>query len=101
MTKSILVINTPDHCFDCPVHQFLEGDKDDGYSDVMFCNAENWRKPTTHTPILDFTKRPDWCPLRPLPKKLKLRIQREWLGDYDRYEIGYNACRDDIIGETK
>jgi len=39
--------------------------------------------------------------LKPLPKKLKLRVQREWLGDYDRYEIGYNACLEDITGETE
>lgn len=35
-------------------------------------------------------------PLKPLPQKLKLRIQREWITDYDRYEIGYNACLDEI-----
>ena len=39
--------------------------------------------------------------LKPLPKKLKLRVQREWLGDYDRYEIGYNACLEDMTGETE
>lgn len=40
-------------------------------------------------------------PIKPLPKKLKLRVQREWLWDYDRYEIGYNACLEDITGETE
>lgn len=45
--------------------------------------------------------KPDWCPLRPLPQKLKLRIQREWITDYDRYEIGYNACLDKIMGEKE
>lgn len=39
--------------------------------------------------------------IKPLPQKLKLRIQREWITDYDRYEIGYNACLDKITGETK
>lgn len=34
--------------------------------------------------------------IRPLPQKLKLRIQREWITDYDRYEIGYNACLEKI-----
>ena len=34
--------------------------------------------------------------IRPLPQKLKLRIQREWSTDYDRYEIGYNACLEKI-----
>ena len=37
--------------------------------------------------------------IKPLPQKLKLRIQREWITDYDRYEIGYNACLDKITGE--
>ena len=40
-------------------------------------------------------------PLKPLPQRLKLRIQKEWITDYDRYEIGYNACLDKIMGETK
>ena len=39
--------------------------------------------------------------IKPLPQKLKLRIQREWITDYDRYEIGYNACLDKITGEIK
>lgn len=39
--------------------------------------------------------------IKPLPQKLKLRIQREWITDYDRYEIGYNACLDKITGETE
>ena len=41
------------------------------------------------------------CELKPMPQKLKLRIQREWITDYDRYEIGYNACLDKITGETE
>lgn len=39
--------------------------------------------------------------LKPMPEKLKLRIQREWITDYDRYEIGYNACIEEIMGETE
>ena len=75
-SKAILVLDKmPNSCEECIV-------RCDGYT------AKEYAQRT----II----KPNWCPLRPLPEKLKLRIQTEWLGDYDRYEIGYNACIDDI-----
>ena len=49
---------------------------------------------TQHGEIL--LKNGNYFDVRPLPQKLKLRIQREWITDYDRYEIGYNACLEKI-----
>ena len=39
--------------------------------------------------------RPKWCPLKPLPHKL----QADWYTD--GYKEGFNACLDEILGETE
>lgn len=83
--KAILVIDEmPTGCIGCPCY----------YEDRGKCQ-NTWEE------VEDDCTRPSWCPLRPLPQKLKLRIQREWITDYDRYEIGYNACLDKIAGEAE
>ena len=38
---------------------------------------------------------PEWCPLKPLPHKL----QADWYTD--GYKEGFNACLDEIVGETE
>lgn len=85
--KEILVVDAPNNCSECPCcHENECGNQYKGYvGDYLGWNSG----------------RPSWCPLKPMPKKLKLRIQREWITDYDRYEIGYNACIDKIMGETE
>lgn len=75
-------------CYECPYHE--DGSK--GFICMKMGLAQTEKMDELF---------PEWCPLRPLPKKLKLRIQREWITDYDRYEIGYNACLDKILGETE
>lgn len=40
-------------------------------------------------------EKPTWCPLRPLPHKL----QADWYTD--GYKEGFNACLDEITGETE
>lgn len=85
MDKAILVINMPKSCDECP----LFGSH---YSDLC-CKALNNRGINYPYPA-DF--RQDWCPLKPMPKKMKGHdsIYYQW-GDY---EDGYNACIDEILG---
>lgn len=84
--KSVLVVDTPKTCKECPCQMMLV---------CVPANEDIDEYVDPNTTI------PEWCPLKPLPQKLKLRIQREWITDYDRYEIGYNACLDKIAGETE
>lgn len=58
MSKSILVIDTPDYCIDCPCH-FA------GMSGQVWCGKEN--KELLADDIQTF--KPDWCPLRELSNK--------------------------------
>ena len=75
MNKSILVIDTPNYCSECP----LCYEERDTYRDCCSFNGY---------PILTSDK-PDWCPLKPLPKKIDFN---------GAFEAGYNWCIDEIVG---
>ena len=48
---------------------------------------------------IKYLKRPSWCPLRPMPKKMKRRATD---GAIDLiYATGYNKCLEEITGETE
>ena len=81
--KSILVIDTPKDCFECPLHQILDLKCDGKY--VMYCNANKdvvkgkgaWEKPL-------------WCPLKQLPEPKDIGYPNE---DYDvGFGDGWDAC---------
>ncbi len=78
MSKSILVIDTSRDCSKC--------DLKDGY----FCGkTKRWIDED------DFPK-PDWCPLRDLPKKMV--EETRW---FDKeYAVGYNSCIDEILKQN-
>ena len=80
--KSVIVIDTPKNCLNCPARY-------DSYGMEDICALAD-------DIIYNCSSKPDWCPLLPLPEKLKGNdsIYYQW-GDY---EDGYNACIDDILG---
>lgn len=92
MSKAILVMDMPKKCYDCP---FLNEDVE--------CLAFN----TNYIEVDGLKKKPDWCPLVPMPEKkpesaagisFNLNGSRcETVGD--KYVRGWNACIDAITGE--
>ena len=53
--KSVLIIDTPKSCLDCPLQDYdCKAIKDD------------------HKYETREDRRPDWCPLKPLPKEIGL-----------------------------
>lgn len=87
MSKSVLVIDTPKYCALCVLR-----------SGVLhpFCRVNN-------RDITDSSIRPDWCPLKPLPEKMK--VTGLYIGEYFKaggklpsYKIGWNDCIDEITG---
>ena len=82
MSKSILVIDTPEDCFKC--------DLKDGY----FCGK------TKHWIDEDCFPKPDWCPLKDVTKKTSVGIE-VCIGNKTEcvksYVDGYNACIDEIL----
>lgn len=87
MSKSVLVIDTPKYCALCVLR-----------SGVLhpFCRVNN-------RDITDLSIRPDWCPLKPLPEKMKVTgfYNDEYFkvgGKPPSYKIGWNKCIDEITG---
>lgn len=84
MSKSVLVIDTPEKCDSCMYIGTFHS----------FCKI-NCRD------IKDTSVKPDWCPLKPLPEKFDNEKDRK-LGDFEPlFKIGWNACIDAITGEAK
>lgn len=86
MSKSVLVMETPEKCASCIYVGIFH----------YFCRI-NCRD------IKDISTKPDWCPLKPLPEKMK--VTGIYNGEYFKaggkppsYKIGWNACIDEITG---
>ena len=116
--KSVLVIDTPENCYECPLVNYKH------------CNA-NYFVRRNHGGNIPYNfsneyiheqGRQTWCPLRPLPQKIDLEKQDEidfetsidepYLADkiiesqgYKRtgatsdIYISWNACIDEILGD--
>lgn len=85
MNKAILVIDMPEDCVEC-----------------NFCVELSAHDRCVAVGKSIFTiKKPDWCPLQPLPEKydMETAITRDWDGEF---EYGYNQCIDEILkGDRK
>lgn len=81
MSKSVLVINTPEDCGKC---KFIS---------EFWCRAMGGRRVPNNDVI------PNWCPLKPLPER------KEYIVPIDNVEsqkdiiaVGWNACINEITG---
>ena len=97
MSKSVLVIDTPENCISCSISR----DCSDILGTCAFC-------PITGKCVFgkDAEMIPKWCPLKPLPEKMK--VTGLYNGEYFKaggkppsYKIGWNKCIDEITGEVK
>ena len=83
MNKSIVIIDTPKSCDECPFQDdywYCLPEKAKGY--VAFCESTEGRQ--------------KWCPLKPVPHEL----QADWYTD--GYKEGFNACLEELgIKEMK
>ena len=100
MSKSVLVMETPKSCYNCPFGT--------EYYDIYIykgnCElAEHLGKIMTLLTEeyygFESKSRPEWCPLKPLPEK------KEYIVPIDNVEsqkdiiaVGWNACIDEITG---
>ena len=91
MSKSILVIDTPENCIEC--HFFAE----------RLCgNGRCTLNQDTSNVILDVIK-PRWCPIRDLPEK-KPKAEYQGNGCFgineamkNSFDMGFNSCIDEIL----
>ena len=82
MSKSVLVIDTPENCYSCCLRH-------EPIRNLPFCAVKL-------KGIKDSSVKPDWCPLRPLPEKNK--AQKVASGYEHGYEDGWNKCLAEISG---
>ena len=81
MSKSVLVIDTPESCLDCQFcYELDEGE--------AYCSISDDDKDTSLMKKIDCEYgycqgKPDWCPLKPLPEK------DDFDDPYDEYYTGY------------
>lgn len=88
MSKSVLVIDTPENCISCSISR----DCSNILETCTFC-------PITGKCVLDKEAEtiPDWCPLKPLPEKDDFDDPYEEY--YTGYRDGWNRCLEEIVGE--
>lgn len=81
MSKSILVIDTPELCIECPLFKH-----DLDCIPEYYCNV-------SRKEIIILNKKQDWCPLLDLPEK----ANHPDYCDNGRYDKGWNDCIDEIL----
>lgn len=82
MSKSILVIDTPKACADCPCH-FT---RNYGITVCTITDESIFKGEYENL-------KPDWCPLWDLPE----RANHPYYFDNGRYDKGWNDCIDEIL----
>lgn len=90
MSKSVLVIDTPECCAECRFVRWpVKGDGD------CFALPDESKKKVPEINLYENLGRPSWCPLKSLPEKFKWKKEMTyWSGARD----GWNACIDEITG---
>ena len=97
MSKSVLVIDTPENCYDCPFGTEYCGNYNyEGNCELAECLGDIMTLITEEHYDYESKSRPDWCPLMDLPEKDN--------GDYPTntfdagFVEGWNQCIDEIAG---
>ena len=70
MSKSVLVIDTPENCYDCPFGTEYCGNYNyEGNCELAECLGNIMTLITEEHYDYESKSRPDWCPLMDLPEK--------------------------------
>jgi hypothetical protein len=81
MSKSVLVIDTPENCRSCYLRGFT--------LNLQYCRGKL-------KDIKDTSVKPDWCPLKPLPEE---KEEEYWRSKLSLAWIrGWNTCISKITG---
>ncbi len=100
MSKSVLVADTPENCYDCPFRTDYCGDSEyEGCCELAECLDSDMRLITEEHYDYESESRPDWCPLKSLPEEdHKNYYPDEWK---DGYANGWNDCLKKITSQRK
>nr|WP_299317580.1 hypothetical protein [uncultured Blautia sp.] len=71
MSKSVLVIDAPENCYDCPFGtEYCSDSEYEGCCELAECLDGDTRLIAEEHYDYESKSRPDWCPLKPLPEKM-------------------------------
>ena len=103
MSKSVLVVDTPKNCYDCPFGTEYCGNLEyEGCCELAECLDSDMRLITEEHYDYESESRPDWCPLKPLPEKKEHIVPIDNVeSQKDIIAVGWNACLRKITGEVK
>lgn len=87
MSKSILVVDTPESCFGC----LLSSQNISDYE--IYCSENSCNV----TDFFDNFEKTDWCPLKEMPEKKLDKAGSEWLD----FNCGFNSCIDEILNGSE
>lgn len=88
MSKSILVIDTPGNCTECPLELGIGDTTGKTLLNANICRGCGQRN-------MDSMTKPDWCPLKDVPEKQEISaIESVFLRGAKN---GYNTCIDEIL----
>jgi hypothetical protein len=100
MSKSVLVMETPENCYVCPFGTaYCSALEYEGLCELADCLDCDVILITEEHYDCESKSRPDWCPLNPLPEKLGC-FHFARIGESPSYDIGWNDCLDAIKGGT-
>ena len=97
MSKSVLVIDTPENCYDCPFGTAYCGELEYvGYCELAGCLDYDVILMTEEHYDCESKSRSDWCPLKPLPEE---KEEEYWRSKLSLAWIrGWNTCISKITG---
>lgn len=98
MSKSVLVIDTPENCYDCPFGTEYCGNYNyEGNCELAECLGNIMTLITEEHYGCKSESKPDWCPLKPLPEKDDfVNVPHDEY--YTGYHDGWDNCIDEITG---
>lgn len=85
MAKAVLVMDMPGRCADCQLRCSIEVNEPFCYGTMKNVTEDEYYK-----------EKPQWCPLKPMPKKKENIVCTIHFGAYVN---GWNACIDAICGK--
>lgn len=100
MSKSVLVIDTPENCYACPFGTaYCSRIEYVAYCELADClNYDAFLMTEEHYDC-ESKSRPDWCPLKPLPEKKEyIVLINNVESQKDIIAVGWNNCIDEITG---
>jgi hypothetical protein len=97
VSKSVLAIDTPENCYDCPFGTAYCGKLEYvGYCELADCLDYDVILMTEEHYDYESKSRPEWCPLKPLPEK---KEEEYWRSKLSLAWIrGWNTCISKIKG---